>query len=204
MFPTIGKGISRIPSNISPTNGINVDDNINNTPTGPLLDPLKLVKITKDNISDYPGIDAKFIGYNLFVNQNHNIATEYKHVLGTHLVDDATGLPSPSKIYSQVAADFGRSKMSINDTQLQNEFESTTSKYDALETSATLDEFRENLAKIFPGISLLNDPPQLEAIYNDALFKKLIPFIYSIYNRFGIRDNNKILEYMAFLQLKLL
>jgi ankyrin repeat protein len=174
--------------------------NINNTATGSSLDPLKLVKITKDNISDYPGIETKFIGYNLFVNQNHDIASEYKDVLGTQLVDDATGLPSPEKIYLQVSADFGRSKMYINDVQLQNEFESNKTKYDALETSATLDEFRENLSKIFPGISVLDDPSQLEAIYNDALFKKLIPFIYSIYNRFGIRDNSKILEYMAFLQ----
>ena len=32
--------------------------NINNTTTGPSLDPSKLVKITKDNISNYPGLDA--------------------------------------------------------------------------------------------------------------------------------------------------
>ena len=173
--------------------------NINNTTPGPLLDPFKLIKITKDNISDYPGIETKFIGYNLFVNQSRDIATEYKDLLGTHLVDD-TGLPSPAKIYQQVVADFGRSKMSINNTQLQNEFETNKAKYDALETSATLDEFGENLAKIFPGISVLNDQSQLEAIYNDKDLRGVIPFIYSIYNRFGITDNNKILEYLAFLQ----
>ena len=49
--------------------------NINNTSTGPSLDPSKLVKITKDNISNYPGLDTKFIGYNLFVNQTCDIAT---------------------------------------------------------------------------------------------------------------------------------
>ena len=96
--------------------------NINNTTPGPSLDPLKLVKITKDNISDYPGIDAKFIGYNLFVNQTRDIAAEYKDVLGNHLVDDATKLPSPAKIYEQVQKDIGRSKMSINDVQLQKAF----------------------------------------------------------------------------------
>jgi hypothetical protein len=174
--------------------------NINNTTTGPLLDPFKLVKITKDNISDYPGIDAKFIGYNLFVNETRDIATEYKDVLGRDLVDAATGLPNPAKIYEQVQKDIGRSKMSINDVQLQNAFESNKTKFDALETSATLEEFRENLTKIFPGISVLNNQAQLEAIYNDEAFKKLIPFIYSIYNRFGITDNTKILEYMTFLQ----
>ena len=173
--------------------------NINNTTTGPSLDPFKLVKITQDNISDYPGIETKFIGYNLFVNQSRNIAAEYKDLLGTHLVDD-TQLPSPAKICAQVVADFGRSKMSINDVQLQSEFESNKAKYDTLETSTTLDEFRENMAKIFPGISVLNDQSQLDAIYNDKDLRSVIPFIYSIYNRFGITDNNKILEYMAFLQ----
>ena len=48
--------------------------NINNTTPGPILDPFKLVKITQDNISDYPGLDAKFIGYDIFVNQLLNIA----------------------------------------------------------------------------------------------------------------------------------
>ena len=173
--------------------------NINNTTSGPSLDPFKLVKITKDNFSDYPGLDEKFIGYNLFVNQTSDIATEYKELLGESLVD-ATGLPNPAPIYSQVRNDFTRSTMSINDVQLQNEFKSNKTKYDVLETSATLEQFRENLAKIFPGISLLDDPSQLEAIYNNELFKKLIPFIYSIYNRFGVIDNTKILEYMAFMQ----
>ena len=173
--------------------------NINNTTTGPSLDPFKLVKITEANISDYPGLDAKFIGYNLFVNQTSDIATEYKELLGESLVD-ATGLPNPAPIYEQVRKDFTRSTMSINDVQLQNDFESNKTKYDVLETSATLEQFRENLAKIFPGISLLDDPSQLEAIYNDKEFKKVIPFIYSIYNRFGVIDNIKILEYMAFMQ----
>jgi len=174
--------------------------NINNTTPGPSLDPFKLVKITKDNISDYPGLDAKFIGYNLFVNETRDIAAEYTRVLGKDLVDAITGLPIFAEIYEQVRKDFTRSNMSINDVQLRNEFESNGTKYDALETSATLEEFRENLAKIFPGISVLKNQPQLEAIYNDKLFKKLIPFIYSIYNRFGITDNTKILEYMAFMQ----
>jgi hypothetical protein len=148
--------------------------NINNTTTGPSLDPLKLVKITKDNISDYPGIEAKFIGYNLFVNQTRDIADEYKDTrVLKGLVDATTGLPSPAKIYEQVQKDIGRSNMAINNIQLKNEFESNNTKYDALETSATLDEFRENLAKIFPGISVLDDPSQLEAIYNDSLFKKV-------------------------------
>jgi len=174
--------------------------NINNTTPGPLLDPFKLVKITQDNISDYPGLDAKFIGYDIFVNQIRDIAAEYTRVLGNALVDAKTGLPSPAAIYEQVRKDLTRSNMSINDVQLRNEFESNGTKYDALETSATLEEFRENLAKIFPGISVLNNQPQLEAIYNDKEFKKVIPFIYSIYNRFGITDNTKILEYMAFMQ----
>ena len=178
--------------------------NINNTTPGPSLDPLKLVKITKDNISDYPGIDAKFIGYNLFVNQTRDIAAEYKDVLGNHLVDDATKLPSPAKIYEQVQKDIGRSKMSINDVQLQKAFneiyKSNKSQFDALTRPQTIEEFRENLTKIFPGISVLDAPSQLEAIYNDEFFKNIIPFIYSVYNRFGITDNTKILEYMAFLQ----
>ena len=143
--------------------------NINNTTTGPSLDPLKLVKITKDNISDYPGIDAKFIGYNLFVNQTRDIAAEYKDVLGNHLVDDATKLPSPAKIYEQVQKDIGRSKMSINDVQLQKAFneiyKSNKSQFDALTRPQTIEEFRENLTKIFPGISVLDAPSQLEAIY---------------------------------------
>ena len=178
--------------------------NINNTTTGPSLDPSKLVKITKDNISDYPGLDAKFIGYNLFVNQTCDIAAQYKDLLGDKdkdgLLDATTGLPSPAKIYVQFKKDLLRSTMSINDVQLQNEFESNKTKYDVLETSATLEEFRENLAKIFPGISVLNDPSQLEEIYNDKYLRDTIPFIYSIYNRFGITDNNKIPEYMAFMQ----
>ena len=177
--------------------------NINNTTPGPSLDPFKLVKITKDNISDYPGLGEKCIGYNLFVNQTRDIATEYKRVLGDKwgsLVDATTGLPSPAEIYSQVFLDFNRSKMSINDVQLRNEFESNKTKYDTLETSATLDEFRENMAKIFPGISVLNDQSQLDAIYNDKYLRSVIPFIYSIYNRFGVIDNTKILEYMTFMQ----
>ena len=157
--------------------------NINNTATGPLLDPLKLVKITKDNISDYPGIETKFIGYNLFVNQTRDIASEYKDVLGNHLLDDATKLPSPAKIYEQVQKDIGRSKMSINDVQLQKAFESNKSQFDALTKPQTMEEFRENLTKIFPGISVLDDTSQLEAIYNDEFFKNIIPFIYSVYNR---------------------
>lgn len=174
--------------------------NINNTATGPSLDPFKLIKITKDNISDYPGLDAKFIGYNLFVNQIRDIAAEYKRLLGKDLVDATTGLAIPAEIYEQVKVDIDRSKMSINNMQLQKEFESNKSKYDALTTSQTMDEFRENLTKIFPGISVLNNQQQLEAIYNNNAFKNLIPFIYSIYNSFGITDNDKILEYMAFLQ----
>jgi hypothetical protein len=86
------------------------------------LDPLKIVKITQDNISDYPGIDANFIGYSLYVNQTNDIAAEYKRILGKDLIDATTGLPNPEEIYEQVKVDIGRSKMSINDVQLQNEF----------------------------------------------------------------------------------
>jgi ankyrin repeat protein len=178
--------------------------NINNTTQDPSLDTFKLVKITKDNISDYPGLDAKFIGYDIFVNQIRDIAAEYTRVLGNKdkdgLLDATTGIPSPTKIYEQVRKDIPRAKISINDVQLKNAFESNKSKFNALETSATLEEFRENLAKIFPGISVIDNQPQLEAIYNDKEFKKVIPFIYSIYNRFGITDNEKILQYMAFMQ----
>ena len=106
--------------------------NINNTTTGPSLDPSKLVKITKDNISDYPGLDAKFIGYNLFVNQTCDIAAQYKDLLGDKdkdgLLDATTGLPSPAKIYVQFKKDLLRSTMSINEVQLQNEFESNKTK----------------------------------------------------------------------------
>ena len=92
--------------------------NINNTTPGPSLDPFKLVKITKDNISDYPGLDEKFIGYNLFVNQTRDIAAEYKRLLAKTLVDAVTGLPSPKKIYLQFQVDIGRSNMIINNIQL--------------------------------------------------------------------------------------
>jgi ankyrin repeat protein/membrane protein involved in colicin uptake len=210
--------------------------NINNTPTGPLVDPLKLVKITQDNISDYPGLDAKFIGYNLFANEIRDIAAEYqvKRVL-KGLVDATTGLPSPAKIYEQIQKDVGRSNMIINTIQLKKAFDEmyklNKQMLDELTESKTIDEFREKVAKLFPNISLLDDRSQMEAIYaiveEDAKAKadaeakakaknearvnndkeednvmpiSVIPFIYSIYNRFGIRDNEKILQYMAFMQ----
>ena len=55
--------------------------NINNTTPGPSLDPFKLVKITKDNISDYPGLGEKCIGYNLFVNHFVKLVVDKSHVI---------------------------------------------------------------------------------------------------------------------------
>ena len=252
--------------------------NINNTTPGPSSDPsklvkttkdnaaknkfklhtddndvlateLKLVKITPDNISDYPGLDAKFIGYDIFVNQIHNIAEFYTDVLVESFVDNK-GFPKPKGIYKDVLADFDRATMYINNTHLENAFnamyKSNKKLFDALNKEQTLDEFIRNVEALFPGTSLLNKnsnggPSHMEIIYeimktevkdmadakaeakaeapakienpvnnnNDSDIPdnnshmttfNVIPFIYSIYNKYGIRDNNDILQYMVFMQ----
>jgi ankyrin repeat protein len=165
--------------------------NINNTP-----DPLKLVKITKDN---YPGLD-NFIGYNLFVNQTSDINEEYKTLLGSRLVD-ASGNPSPTNIYQQVYVDFDRSKMFINKDLLEEEYKKYADKCESLKNVNTIKKFREELQQIHDQISLLNNKNQLEAVFNGGEdIRCFIPFMYSIYNKYGIKDNSKILEYMTFLQ----